>query len=179
MGIVTRGVEGCVVYIDVVVFSDDWETHVRLIRELFCALRDAGLVINLAKCDFGRAEVTYLGHVVGHGKVFPKDTNIRAIIDLPTPSNKREVRKFIGMAGYYRKFVKNFSDLVLPLTDLLGKGKKFQWSVECEEACHKIKSILTKHPLLRSPDFAKPFSLAIDASDFGVGSVFLQNDSLE
>ena len=65
MSIITRGLEGCVVYIDdVVVFSDDWETHVHLISELFCALRDAGLVINLAKCDFGRAEVTYLGHVV-------------------------------------------------------------------------------------------------------------------
>ena len=157
MSIITRGLEGCVVYIDdVVVFSDDWETHVHLIRELFCALRDAGLVINLAKCDFGRAEVTYLGHVVGHGKVLPKDTNIRAIVDLPTPSSKREVRKFIGMAGYYRKFIKNFSDVVLPLTDLLRKEKKFQWSVVCEEACQKIKSILTKYPLLRSQILLNP-----------------------
>ena len=101
MNIITRGLEGCVVYIDdVVVFSDDWETHVQLIRVLFCTLRDAGLVINLTKCDFGRAEVIYLGHVVRHGKVLPKDTNIRAIVDLPTPSSKREVRKFICMAGY-------------------------------------------------------------------------------
>ena len=83
------------------------------------------------------------------------------------------------MAGYYRKFIKNFSDVVLPLTDLLRKEKKFQWSVVCEEACQKIKSILTKYPLLRSPGFTKPFALVTDASDFGVGSVLLQKDNLE
>ena len=82
---------------------------------------------------------------MGHGKVLLKDTHIRAIVGLPTPSSKREVRKFIGMVGHYRKFIKNFSDVVLPLTDFLKKEKKFQWSVECEEACHKIKSILTKY----------------------------------
>ena len=82
------------------------------------------------------------------------------------------------MAGYYRKFIKNFSDVVLPLTDLFRKEKKFQWSVEFEEACHKIKSILTKYPLLRSPDFTKPFALAKNASDFGVWSVLLQKDNL-
>ena len=73
MNIITRGLEGCVMYNDDVVFSDDWETHVHLIRKLFCTLRDAGLVINLTKCDFGRAEVIYPGHIVGHGKVLPKD----------------------------------------------------------------------------------------------------------
>ena len=136
------------------------------------------MVINLAKCDFVKAEVTYLGHVVGHGQVLPKDTNIKAIIDLPTPNNKREVRRFIGMAGFYRKFVRNLADIILPLTNLLKKGVSFKWSKECEEACQKVKSILTNYPLLRSPDFSKTFSLATDASDHGVGAVLLQKDEM-
>ena len=177
MNLVTQDLEGCVVYIDdVIIYSDDWQTHLDRIRRLFEALRRAGLVINLKKSDFARAKVVYLGHEVGHGKIAPKNVNIQAILNFPIPYDKRTTRRFLGMAGYYRRFVRNFSEIAHPLTNLLKKEVKFMWKQECQRSFDKLKAILVNFPVLRSPDFKESFELAIDASDVGVGAVLSQKD---
>ncbi|XP_064121744.1 uncharacterized protein LOC135226230 [Macrobrachium nipponense] len=111
--------------------NDDWETHLKRIRAIFEVLRKAGLVVNLRKSDFAQAKVVYLGHEIGLGKVAPKKANVEAISNFPAPQNRRGVRRFLGMVGYYRKFVKNFSDIAHPLTNLLKKDVKFIWDDQC------------------------------------------------
>jgi len=106
------------------VYTETWEEHMIRLRELFLALRKASLVVNLAKSDFGKASVTYLGHEVGHGQVVPKESNIQAIINFPSPKNRKNVMQFMGLAGYYRKFVLNFSKVAAPITDLPGSARK-------------------------------------------------------
>lgn len=177
MNHVIAGLDNCVVYIDdVLVHSDTWDDHIKHLKDLFVKLSDANLVINLEKSDFARAQVTYLGHVVGQGHVLPREAKIKAIIDLPVPKNTRELRRTLGMAGFYRKFVHNFSDVVAPLTTLLRKNVKFKWSDYCQTAFDKLKAVLANKPVLIAPDFTRPFKMAVDASDIGVGAVLLQDD---
>ena len=109
MWLVTRDLEGCIVYLDdILIFSSDWEDHKVKIEALFKSLQEFGLVVNLSKCEFAKAEVVYLGHKVGQGKVVPKHTNIEAILSFPTPKNKKNVRQFLGLSGYYRRFVPKY-----------------------------------------------------------------------
>ena len=115
-----------------------------------------------------------LGHVVDQGEVAPVAAKGEAILKFPAPTDKREVMRFIGMAGYYRKFCCNFSVVAEPLTSLLQKREKFIWSKECQKAFEKIKSLLLSAPVLKAPDFEKPFKLQVDASDVGIGAVLLQ-----
>ncbi|XP_068229690.1 uncharacterized protein [Palaemon carinicauda] len=157
--------------------SDNWKDHVDRIRALFRAIADAGLVVNLSKCEFGKAEVIYLGHHVGQGKVLPKEKNIEAVLAFPTLKTRKNVRQFVGLAGYYRRFVPSFSEIVTPLTNLLREKSKFLWDDTCQRAFDKLKGILSTYPILISPDFQKGFKLMVDASDLGVGAVLLQDDS--
>uniref|UniRef100_A0A096M9Z4 ribonuclease H n=1 Tax=Poecilia formosa TaxID=48698 RepID=A0A096M9Z4_POEFO len=116
MNRVVGDMTGCAVYLDdVVVYSDTWEEHVERIRELFTRLAGARLTINLAKCEFGRATVTYLGRVVGHGEVRPVAAKVQAVEQFPVPATKRELMRFLGLVGYYRCFCRNFSSVVAPL----------------------------------------------------------------
>ena len=146
------------------------------LHELFRKLRAAKLTVNLIKSDFGHAHVTYLGHVVGQGQIKPVMAKVKAIIDYPVPHSKKEVMRFLGMSGYYRKFCKNFSNVCEPLTRLLRKDKDILWNLECQSAFDRIKSLLVSAPVLTMPDFRKQFQLAVDASDYGVGAVLLQED---
>ncbi|XP_068225915.1 uncharacterized protein [Palaemon carinicauda] len=178
MWMITNGLKGCVVYLDdIIIFSDNWKDHVDRIRALFRAIADAGLVVNLSKCEFGKAEVIYLGHHVGQGKVLPKEKNIEAVLAFPTPKTRKNVRQFVGLAGYYRRFVPSFSEIVTPLTNLLREKSRFLWDDTCQRAFDKLKGILSTYPILKSPDFQKGFKLMVDASDLGVGAVLLQDDS--
>ena len=123
------GLEGCQRYIDnVIVYGDSWDQHFCRVRNLLERLRMASLTVNLVKSEFGHAYVTYLGHVVGQGQVRPVDAKVKAVVDFPAPTSRREVMRFQGMAGYYRKFCKNFSTVAEPMTQLLKKDRKFIWS---------------------------------------------------
>ena len=115
-------------------YSNTWKEHVAYLRDLFGRLSKAGLVVNLTKCEFAKATVTYLGHEIGQGRVAPRSAKVQAIVDFPSPSSKKELLRFLGMCGFYRKFVRNFSEVVAPLTDLLKKRVKFDWSGACEMA---------------------------------------------
>ena len=174
---VIAGLDNCVVYIDdILVYSDNWNDHLSHLRALFDRLDKANLVVNLMKSEFGKAKVTYLGHVVGQGQVLPREAKIQAILDFPIPSTKRELLRFLGMSGFYRKFVPNYSTVVSPLTNLLKAKVKFVWTNECQESFEKLKGILVNEPVLAAPNFTKPFKMAIDASDVGVGAVLLQEN---
>ena len=111
------------------------------------------MVINLKKSDFAQAKVIYLGHEIGLGKIAPKQVNVEGISAFPAPQNRRGVRRFLGMVGYYRRFVKNFSDIATPLTNLLKKDVKFFWDDKCQRAFENLKLTLVSYPLLRSPNF--------------------------
>ena len=175
MNTITQGLCNVVTYIDdVVVFSDSWGEHMEHVGEFFSRLAEAGLVVNLPKCEFGKGQVTYLGHAVGRGKVLPRAAKVRAIADFPVPETRRQLMRILGMAGFYRKFVPNFATVTTPLTELLRKGVKWRWSVECHDALKAVKAILSSAPVLVAPDFARPFCLAVDASEVGIGGVLLQ-----
>ncbi len=123
---VRSGVSDCEVYLDdIVIHSDDWVQHLGTLREVCRRLETASLTLNLVKCEFAKGTITYLGKQVGQGLVKPIDAKIAAILQYPVPSNKRELRRFLGMSGYYRAFCPNFSTLVCPLTDLLSIKREF------------------------------------------------------
>ena len=173
-----RDIDGFEGYIDdVVIFSDNWSDHIRQIERFFQIMREAKLTINLMKSEFGKATVKYLGHIVGQGQVRPLDAKIQTIVKYPIPTSRKELARFLGMAGYYRNFCLNFSEIAAPLTNLLSKKVKFVWTDDCQLAFDKVKLLLQKSPVLKSPDYEKPFKLIIDSSDVGTGSVLVQEAS--
>ncbi len=172
---VLSGVKSCEAYLDdVVVYSDSWEEHLATLRDIFARLSEASLTINLAKCEFCKAVVTYLGKQVGHGQIRPVEAKVTAILQYPAPKTKRELRRFLGMVGYYRAFCKIFASVVSPLTDLLSSSKTFIWSPACENAFEAAKDLLCFAPVLAAPEFTSPFKLEVDASAVGAGAVLLQ-----
>ena len=171
-----RGMKNVTAYVDdIVVHNDSWEEHQKSLRELFLRLKEANLTANLSKSVFCRADVTYLGHVVGHGKVKPVDGHVEKMKNFPPPTDKKGVMRFLGMLGYYRRFLPNFSTVAFPLTDLLKKTSKFIWTTPCQEAFESLKTMMCDTPILNAPDWNKPFELMTDASDVGIGAVLTQN----
>ena len=172
------GLDGCDAYIDdVIIYSDSWSDHLQRIGKFFDRLKKAKLTVNLAKTEFCHATVSFLGHLVGQGQVKPLEAKVNAISEFPVPKCKRQLMRFLGMAGYYRKFYKNFSGIAEPLTNLLKKSTKFKWNDKCQDAFDRLKAILKSAPVLLAPDFDKCFKLAVDASDIGIGAVPLQEDN--
>ena len=166
-----------IVYIDdVCVFSNTWEDHILHVRILFEIMRDAHLTLKLDKSVFANAEITFLGFKIGLGRLLPKDKNIQAIKQYSVPSCKRDIQRFLGVVGYFRRFVPNFATIAEPLTNLLHKNVKFCWTEPCEVAFNNLKLILCNPPILALPNFQKDFKLAIDASGVGIGAVLFQSD---
>ncbi len=161
---------------DIIIHSNDWQRHMEHLRAVLKALRVAGLMANPRKCAIGRVEVRYLGFHLGHGQVRPQIDKTAAVAACPSPKTKKEVRQFLGLAGYYRRFVPNFSDLTSPLTDLTKKEAldPVQWTELCQQALTKVKAALCGGPLLHSPNFDLHFLLQTDASDRGLGAVLAQ-----
>lgn len=177
MNAIIADLQGTEAYIDdLIVYSRSWEEHLGQLDELFSRLETANLVVNLAKSEFAKGKVTYLGHIVGQGQVAPRQAKVECILDFPIPITKKELLRFLGMSGFYRKFCPNYSTVVLPLTNLLKKDVKFLWNDRCQESFDQLKAILANEPLLKAPDFSKPFKLGVDASDVGVGAVLMQED---
>ncbi len=157
-------------------YSIDWSEHISLLRTVFQRLADASLTVNLAKCEFGQATITYLGKEVGQGQVRPLEAKVTAIAEFPTPTTRRELCRFLGMAGYYRSFCKNFSTIVQPLTSLLSPSRQFLWSDECQHAFNSIKTLMCSTPVLVAPNLSSKFKLDVDTSVVGAGAVLLQED---
>ena len=163
---------------DLVIYSCSWENHLQHLRSILDKLREAGLTAKPMKCQFGMSQCVYLGHVVGSGVVQPEESKVKSVKSFPTPKTKKNVRTFLGLTGYYRKFIPDYASIAVPLTELTRKSAPctITWNAECEKAFQKLKDLLCCSPVLSSPDFNREFVLQTDASEFGVAAVLSQYD---
>ena len=144
-------------------------------RELLRRLLAAGMTIRPTKCLFGVNTVDFLGHRLEEGLIGLHEDHVTKIRDAPRPTTRKQIRSFMGLAGYYRDFIPNFVALAAPLSDLTRKGQpnKGEWGEAQEKAYQSIKALLTKEPVLRLPDPGKTYFLRTDASDNGIGAVLM------
>jgi hypothetical protein len=156
-------------------YSATWEEHIQHLQQVFTLLSNDKWQIKLSKCTFGQQSVSYLGHVVSQSGVATDPSKIDSIQLWPEPKDVKQLRSFLGIAGYYRKFVRHFAVMARPLTDLLKKGALFIWTSVHSEAFAALKHALVTALVVSSPNFDKPFQLQTDASDAGVGAVLLQD----
>lgn len=163
---------------DVVVFSSSWEEHLDHLQTVLHKLKEAGLTIRPDKCSLARQEVQYLGFVLGKGVIRPQVGKMDAIKLAERPTTKAQVKSFMGLVGWYSRFIPRFSTISVPLTDLTRKNQpnKVQWTEECEEAFQTLKDVMCKEPILKSPDFEQHFTVQTDASEVGIGAVLLQGE---
>lgn len=169
---------------DIIIVSQTFEEHISLLTRVLDRLSAANLTINFGKSQFFRKELKYLGYVVDERGLHTDPSKIQAIIDYPVPTNRKEVKMFVSTASYYRRFIKNFSDLAAPLNALTSTRKNappFAWTKEAQYSFQKLKSALVTAPILSCPDFSKPFLLHCDASGYGVAGTLTQlmSDGLE
>ncbi|KRZ52308.1 Retrovirus-related Pol polyprotein from transposon 17.6 [Trichinella nativa] len=166
----------CMVYLDdIIVFSKDAAEHLEKLEEVFSRLQGAGLKIKPSKCHLFQKRVKYLGHVVSRDGVQPDPEKIKAVEQWPSPKCGKELQQFLGLASYYRRFVKGFAQIAEPLHRLTEKGKLWNWTDECDKAFLHLKARLTKQPVLTDPDFKIPFLVDTDASGDGLGAVLSQD----
>ena len=163
---------------DLIIFSTSWESHLSNLRAVLSRLSEVGLTTKPSKCQFAMAECTYLGHVVGNGVVKPEPGKLEAVEQFQLPETKTQVRSFLGLTGYYRRFIPNYATIAVPLTNLTKKceSERVKWTIECDRAFSHLKQVLLSYPVLHSVDFSKPFILQVDASNVGVGAVLSQLD---
>ena len=159
---------------DIVVFSPDRESHMKHLTQFMKRVKEFGLKISIEKSNLGQTEVKFMGHTISEKGVRPNGDKVVAIQAMPTPRNVKEVRTFLGMMGYYRKFVENLAEMTEPLTALLKKGSKFTVSPAVVDSVQKCKDALCSAPVLGFPDFGKLFVLTTDASQEAVGAVLSQ-----
>jgi len=149
---------------DIICFSKDAVSHEQHVQWVLDKLREHRLYACRPKCHFNLAEVTYLGHIVSAEGVKVDPVKTKCVDEWPTPRNAKELRSFLGLANYFRRFMQGYSKLVSPLTDLMKSDAKWLWSFECQRAFDGVKSALTSAPVLAMPDFTKPFEMISDAS---------------
>ena len=167
--------ETCLFYLDnIIVFSSTWEEHLAQLRQVFERLRHANLKLGTGKCAFAAEEVSYLGHRVTEEGLLPDSALLAAIREIPPPKTANEVCSFLGLAGYYRQYVKNFAAIAGPLHALTRKDAVFDWSADCQDAFDRLKTLLTTSPITAFPDFSQSFRLYTDASTAGLGAIMAQ-----
>ena len=170
----------CIVYIDdIIIYSNSFEEHMQHLEQVLERLKKVNITIKVSKCFFCRSEVEYLGQVVGNGMQRPTEYNVEKILQCKPPTTNTEAKQFCNLAGFYRRFIKNFADIAKPLTDLSGipgKKVKIELSNEAMRAFEKIKEAIATYPILTLPDLDKPFGIRTDASDYAIGGVLFQID---
>ena len=176
---VLRGINGemALVYLDdILVFSVSLQEHIDRLRQVFDRLRAANLKIQVDKTEFIRRELQYLGHIISADGVRPDPNKICAVTKFPIPTTKTEIKRFLGLLGYYRRFIKNFAALTKPLTACLKLGTKINPDDPEYKSCFEIcRNLLCNDPILRFPDFNKPFCVTTDCSNVAAGAVLSQN----
>ncbi|GBG80409.1 hypothetical protein CBR_g30874 [Chara braunii] len=164
-----------VVYLDdILIYSKSVKEHAQHVETVLSLLRQHKYKVNLEKCEFGRTRILYLGHEVSAEGIRLEDAKVASIRDWPRPQTVTEVRSFLGMCGYYRNFVENYSTAASPLTDLTRLDTPWDWNDECEAAFKRLKHALMNHEVLMVPDPQKPFIVTTDASQYGIGAVLAQ-----
>lgn len=180
MDTVLRGLKWktCLCYLDdIVVFSSTFSQHLQRLDEVLTCLANAGLQLNTKKCHFASKTIKVLGHVVNKEGVRPDPEKISAVMSFPRPQQQKTLRSFLGLASYFRRFVRNFATLASPLNQLLRSGTPFVLSEDCEKSFQALKDALTSDPVLTHFDDTKPTLLHTDASGYGIGAVILQRDN--
>jgi hypothetical protein len=165
-----------IVYIDdILIYSGSLEEHVEHLRKVFQRLKENKLYAKLKKCEFGVTEVDFLEHRITQEGLKMDDHKVKVIVDWEPPKSVLALRSFLGLASYYRKFIKNFAKITAPLTNLLKKSVvTYEWEGACGETFDTLKGILVKVLVLKLPDFDKDFEIHSDASDFVIGGVLVQ-----
>ena len=151
-----------------------WEEHLDRLRQVYERLRHAKLNLGADKCTFTVREVSYLGYRVTEEGLLPDPSLLAAIREISPPKNATEARSFLGLAGYYRRYVKNFAAIAVPLHALTRKDAVFYWSPDCQDAFDCLKTLLTTSPITAFPDFSVPFRLYTDESTAGLGATLAQ-----
>ncbi|GBG73336.1 hypothetical protein CBR_g13056 [Chara braunii] len=166
-----------IVYLDdILIFSKTIEEHVAHLDKVLSLLRQHKFKINGEKCEFGRTRVLYLGHEISSEGLKPDDVKVASIRDSPHPQSMTEMRSFLGMTDYYRNFVKNYSIVAAPLTDLTGLDTPWEWTERCKAAFRHLKHALTHYEVLKLPDPDKPFIVTMDASQYGIGAILAKQE---
>ncbi|CAF4588394.1 unnamed protein product, partial [Rotaria socialis] len=181
MDIVLAGLKWqcCLVYIDdVVIFSPTFEQHIVDLEKVFQALQSANLTLKASKCQFCRREMRYLGHIITQNGIKPDPDLIKSVTNFPQPKKIKDVQSFLGLTGYYRRFIKDYSKIAEPLQQQLRNSQKgnhhLNWSRGCTDAFEILKKRLTNAPIMNTPNFEQPFILELDACEYGVGAVLTQ-----
>ena len=159
---------------DIIIFSRMEEEHLEHLEKIFRKLREYGLKMKREKCDFFKKDLQYLGHLVSEEGFEPLLEKIKSIKNMPPPKTAKEMKQFLGLAGYYRKFVPRFADISRPLTHLTRQSVEFQWTEKCQKSFDNLRELLTKYPILRYPNPSKDYTLFTDASKFGYMGVLTQ-----
>lgn len=160
---------------DILVFSANEEQHLAHLEHVFSLLSKHQFFLKASKCLFGQSQIDYLGQVVTNGTVGPDPSKVQAILDWPTPKTLKALRGFLGLSGYYRKFIKGYASIAHPLTNLLKKYS-FKWNEDAQKAFDLLKQAMVAAPVLALPDFSAHFIVQTDASNFAMGAVLMQND---
>jgi len=145
------------------------------LREVFRRLREANLRLNPEKCQFFKKELLYLGHRVTSERIGTGPETVAAIAELETKSTVKELRQYLGVASWYRRFVPYFSRIVKPMINLLRKGSKWEWTPEHQMAFEEVKARLVADLVLACPDFSRTFIVQTNASDYGIGEILTQD----
>ena len=164
-----------VVYLDdILIFSRSEEEHKAHVQLVLDVLRREKFYVTKAKSRFAQTEIQYLGHIVNAQGIRPDPKKVSAVQSWPVPKNVHDVRSFLGLCNYFRKFIDHYSSIAVPLTNLTKKSVGWDWTGRCQDAFEKLKHSLAEAPLLRTPDEKKPYEVITDGSDYGLGAVLLQ-----
>jgi len=161
---------------DILVYSPTLEDHVLHLQEVFTTLQQQGFLLKKSKCSFAQQKLEYLGHIISDQGVATDPEKIQAIASWPTPTDSKQLRGFLGLSGYYRKFIRNYAVFSRPLTDLLKKQVPFVWTTQHQQCFTTLKEALISSPVLALPDFTKSFQVETDASSTGIGAVLMQDN---
>jgi hypothetical protein len=159
---------------DILIYSKNEEEHAKHLRVVLTCLREYQLYAKFSKCAFWLEEIQFLGHVLSAKGIAVDPSKVKDILEWKSPTTVHQVRSFLGLAGYYRRFILDFSKIVKPITGLLKNDTKFDWSSKCNMTFEQLKVLLTTAPVLAQPDVEKPFDVYCDASGSGLGCVLMQ-----
>ena len=149
---------------DIIIFRKTKEEHLQHLEIIFQRLHEVWLKLKWSKCSFMKLHIEYLGHLISENNIEPMPEKLSAIKEMPAPRSPKEIKQFLGLVGYYRKFIPRFSDVAKPLTRLTRHDTLFQWCTKCEFAFQNLKNALCTKPILKFPDPQKPYILFTDAS---------------